>query len=101
MFSGGTYDEVARWLRNFLTSHAKRENPRIEAALDAEGDREGRSYEASLRLDDHVVSLGELEYREVADRRGELAWCASLAERTRAGARRLVTSRQAAPRVPS
>ena len=24
MFSGGTYPEVARWLWNFLTAHAKR-----------------------------------------------------------------------------
>ena len=35
MFSGGDYDEVARWLSNFVTSHAKRENPRVEAVVEA------------------------------------------------------------------
>jgi hypothetical protein len=83
MFSGGSYKEVGRWLLNFLTSHAKRENARVEVLLDADGKREGRSYGARLRLDDRVSPLIELEYREVAENRGALAWCAELARRTR------------------
>ena len=43
MFSGGEYDEVARWLRNFVASHAKRENLRVEPEVDTEGPREGQS----------------------------------------------------------
>ena len=35
MFSGGDYEEVARWLANFVTSHAKRESPRVEAIVEA------------------------------------------------------------------
>ena len=50
-FSGGDYAEVGRWLANFVSSHAKREQPRIEARVDTEGDREGRSYGVRLRLD--------------------------------------------------
>lgn len=82
MFSGGSYDEVARWLRNFLTSHAKRVDPRIEVELDAEGEREGKSYGARLRLGDRVSDVIELDFREVAENRGSLAWCAARAERT-------------------
>ena len=47
MFSGGSYEEVARWVGNFLTSHAKRENPRAEVVI---GAGEGRSYAARVRL---------------------------------------------------
>jgi len=50
MFSGGSYDEVARWLHNFLLSHAKRENPRTEVELASGEEREGKSYAARLRL---------------------------------------------------
>ena len=64
MFSGGTYDEVARWLRNFLTSHAKRVSPVVE-----------------------------FDFHEVAEGRGSLAWCAELAERTQALARELLAER--------
>jgi len=35
VFSGGTYPEVARWLWNFLTAHAKRVDPRFEVILDS------------------------------------------------------------------
>ena len=35
MFSGGSYEDVARWLRNFLVSHAKREDPRVEVVFEA------------------------------------------------------------------
>jgi hypothetical protein len=94
MFSGGDYQEVARWLRNFVISHAKRENPRVEAVVEAEGAREGRSYGVRLRL-----GLGlrpappappvELGYPEVAQNRGSLAWCRGLAERVRTLAREM------------
>jgi hypothetical protein len=90
MFSGGSYDEVARWLRNFLTSHAKREHPRIEVELAAGDERAGRSYGARLRLGDRLSPLAELDYQEVARHRGALAWCAALADRTRAEARALL-----------
>ena len=90
MFSGGTYDEVARWLRNFLTSHAKRVSPRVEAVLDDDDEREGRSYGAWLRLGEHSTGLMEFDYHEVAQHRGELAWCAALAERVRQEARTLL-----------
>src|SRR5687767_3239816 len=91
-FSGGSYDEVARWLRNFLTSHAKREDPRVEVLLEASAEREGRSYGARLRLGDRTSDLIEFDYKEVADQRGSLAWCRALAERTRALARELIAS---------
>jgi len=50
VFSGGEYDEVARWLRNFVASHAKRENLRAEPVVEAEGAREGQSYGVRVRL---------------------------------------------------
>ena len=87
MFSGGDYDEVARWLWNFLTSHAKREDPRIEVTVDHGGDREATSYAASLALGDRVTTPMEFIYRDVAENRGNLDWCRSLADRTRALAR--------------
>jgi hypothetical protein len=87
MFSGGDYDEVARWLWNFLTSHAKREDPRIEVTLDTEGDREGQSYAATMALGTRVTPSLEFSFREVADNRGRLEWCLALAERARSIAR--------------
>jgi hypothetical protein len=87
MFSGGDYDEVARWLWNFLTSHAKREDPRIEVTVDSEGDREGQSYAATMALGERVTAPVEFAFHDVADNRGSLAWCSALAERTRALAR--------------
>jgi hypothetical protein len=92
MFSGGTYEEVARWLRNFLVSHAKRVHPRIEVDLDSGDEREGRSYGARLRLSDRVSDLIELDFKEVAEQRGTLAWCARLANRTRDMARLLLAA---------
>jgi hypothetical protein len=89
MFSGGSYEEVARWLRNFLTSHAKREHPRVEAVMDDDDALQGRGYRARLRLGDRLSEPLELEYKDVADHRGALAWCAALAARTRALARSL------------
>jgi hypothetical protein len=101
MFSGGSYDDVERWLRMFLNSHAKREDPRIEAVLDGDDAREGRSYGASLRLAEHSTALLEFDYPEVAQHRGELAWCAALAQRVRREARALLagsTTAHARPR---
>jgi hypothetical protein len=98
-FSGGSYEEVARWLQNFLTSHAKREDPRVEALLEADDEREGRSYGARLVLGDQTSELIEFDYREVAEHRGNLAWCQALAERTRALARALIGSTAGASRT--
>ena len=96
-FAGGSYDEVARWLWNFLTSHAKREHPRIVVELDPDDDREGVSYGARLRLDDRVTSTVEFQYKDVADHRGSLAWNRDLADRVR----RLAREELVAPSVPS
>ena len=90
MFSGGSYDEVARWLRVFLTSHAKREHPRVEVMLDDDEALHGHGYRARLRFGDRVSEPMELAFPDVADHRGELAWCAALADRTRATARTLL-----------
>ncbi len=94
-FAGGSYEEGARWLWNFLTSHAKRETSRIEAVVDAEGEREGTSYAAWLHLGDRQSPVIELSYREVSENRGSLAWCAALAERVRALARELTATARA------
>lgn len=92
MFSGGSYDEVARWVRNFLTSHAKRENPRAEVLIDAGSEREGKSYGARMRLGQRVSDVIELEYPEVAKNRGGLQWCADLAARVREVVRDLASA---------
>jgi len=92
VFGGGDYQEVGRWLRNFVASHAKRENPRAEAMVDDDGSREGRSYGVRLKLGEEVRPPAsnpplELAFADVAAGRGGLAWCAALAERVRALAR--------------
>jgi hypothetical protein len=89
VFSGGEYDEVARWLRNFVASHAKRENLRAEPVVEAEGAREGQSYGVRVRLGGGLSPAPpapplELGFPEVAQNRGSLAWCAGLAARVRA-----------------
>ena len=84
MFSGGSYEEVQRWLKNFLASHAKRENPRAEVVLDEDDALEGRAYRARLHVGERVSEALELDFKDVADHRGTLAWCAALAHRTRA-----------------
>jgi hypothetical protein len=88
-FSGGSYDDVARWLHNFLTSHAKRENFRAEVGLESGDEREGKSYGARVRLGEQLSEVIEFDYRTVADHRGELQWCRDLAERTRQAVRDL------------
>jgi hypothetical protein len=84
MFSGGDYDEVARWLENFATSHAKRENLQAEVLLDTERPREGKSYALRVRVGERLSPKVELDFAEVRDRRGGLAWCQALADRVRA-----------------
>ena len=88
-FSGGSYEEVARWLHNFLTSHAKREDVHAEVELKSGDEREEKSYGARFQLGDQVSDLIEFDFRTVADHRGELQWCRDLAERTRASVRDL------------
>jgi hypothetical protein len=83
MFSGGDYHEVARWLENFATSHAKREDLRAECVLDAEGQREGTSYGLRVTVAEHLSSEIELPFPDVAAGRGSMAWCRSLADRVR------------------
>ncbi len=90
MFSGGSYREVARWLWNFVTSHAKRVDPRIEAVVEAADEREGTSYGVRLRFGDRLSSLWEFDYKEVADNRGSLEWCRQAAEQVRARAHELL-----------
>ncbi len=83
MFSGGDYHEVARWLENFATSHAKREDLRAECALDTEGPRGGTSYGLRVRVGDSLSSEIALGFDDVAAGRGSMAWCQSLADRVR------------------
>jgi hypothetical protein len=90
MFSGGSYEDVSRWLRNFLTVHAKRENPRMEIVMEAGGDLEGQGYRARVRFGDRLGEPLTFDYREVADNRGTLAWCAALALRVREQAHALL-----------
>ncbi len=92
MFSGGDYDEVARWLKNFLTSHGKREDPRVEVRFEAGDEREGRSYAARLVFGERVSAPVEFDFAEVRDQRGTLAWCQALAARTRATAGELLAA---------
>jgi hypothetical protein len=97
VFSGGNYGEVARWLQNFVTSHAKRESPRVEVIVEAEEEREGKSYGVRLRLDDRLLPpltdpAVEFAYPEVAEGKGSLAWCDAMAGRIRGMARQLLDS---------
>ena len=91
-FSGGSYDEVARWLHNFLLSHAKRENPRAEVELERGDEREGQSYGVRFRLGDHLSDVEAFDYGTVAEHRGELQWCRELAARARQLVRDLARS---------
>lgn len=97
MFSGGSYEEVARWLQNFVTSHAKRESPRVEVIVETEGEREGKSYGVRLRLGDRLLPPStepavEFAYPEVAEGKGSLAWCETMAKRIRGRARELLNA---------
>jgi hypothetical protein len=103
VFSGGDYEEVARWLRNFVTAHAKRANLRAEAVIERDRPREGQSYGIRLRRGDELrpragESPIELSFPDVAAGRGNLAWCDALAERVRTLARELEPARPDAQR---
>ena len=97
MFSGGDYEEVSRWLANFVTSHAKRESLRAwRPSWRRRAPRESRSYGVRLRLGTRVspppgAPPMELDFaRCLALHRGDLAWCDALARRVRDLARRLI-----------
>ena len=95
MFSGGSYGEVARWLWNFATSHAKRESSAVEVVVETPEEREGKSYGLRLRLGDRFLPPlnqppMEFAYREVAEGKGSFAWCETLAKRIRGLARELL-----------
>jgi hypothetical protein len=99
MFSGGDYDEVTRWLSNFVSAHAKRENPAVEAIIEAYGAREGKSFGVRLRLGERLRPPAgepaiELSFPDVAAGRGSLAWCDDLARRLRSIVRELATAPQ-------
>ncbi len=95
MLKGGSYEEVGRWLWNFATSHAKRESPLVEAVLESPEERVGKSYGLRLRVGDrYLPALNqppiEFAYPEVADGKGNFAWCEALAKRIRGLARELL-----------
>jgi hypothetical protein len=95
------YQETGAWLENFVRSHAKRENARIEVRLEASGPREGRSYGVRFTLGTAVYPPPgsppiELDFREVAEGRARFAWCLALAERIRAAARELASTSRVA-----
>ena len=97
MLAGGSYEEVARWLWNFATSHAKRESPRVEAVVETPEEREGKSYGLRLRVDErYLPPLDrppiEFAYAEVADGLTKFAWCEALAQRIRGWARELLAT---------
>jgi hypothetical protein len=94
MFSGGSYDDVARWLWNFAEAHAKRESPRVEAVADTSGAREGVSFGLRLRLGQALAPSTPLElpYEDVREGRGNIAWCQALAGRVRGLARELLAA---------
>ena len=88
---------MGRWLRNFVASHAKREDPRLEPVIEASGVRADKSYGVRLRLGDALAPAPpappiELAFEEVAARRGRMDWCQALAARTRELGRGLVSA---------
>ena len=94
MFAGGSYEEVARWLRVFLNSHAKRENPRIEAIVETGDERTGKSFGVRLRLDERYDPpldrpAVEFSLQEVSAGKGSFPWCDALGTRVRGWAREI------------
>jgi hypothetical protein len=91
------YHEVAAWLENFVRSHAKREDPRIEVLLDASGPREDHSYGVRLALGPRVhppreASPIELQFPETAEGRTRFAWTEALGARIQSAAREILGS---------
>lgn len=99
MFSGGDYQEVARWLRLFATSHAKRESPRVETVV--EEDDVQRAYRVRLIHGDRSSLALELDAADVAANRGSLEWCSRLATQIRGLARQVVDPAGAGNRAAS
>src|SRR5258705_5391395 len=98
MFSGGDYEEVARWLHNFVRAHAKRENLRVEAVVEAEGPREGQSYGVRLRLGEALRPAPpapplELGFPQGAQNPRSLPWGSGLPAPGRALARAVPATR--------
>ncbi|HEV8307876.1 MAG TPA: hypothetical protein VGW35_09430 [Methylomirabilota bacterium] len=94
------YDEAGRWLRNFAISHGKREHAGLEAAVEMDEARQGRSYGLRLILGEVTYPPAgapplEFGYAEVAEGRTRFAWCEALAERLRAETRRLMAEERA------
>ncbi len=96
MFSGGDFHEVARWLQNFVASHAKRESPRIEVVVEADEDHPD-VYGVRLHLGERWSPRFEFDWKAVADNRGSLAWCSELAAHIRSWARDLLSATSPAP----
>ena len=91
------YPEIGAWLLSLARSHAKREDARIEAQLEAHGPREGRSYGLRLALGartapPHGSPPLELEFREVVEGRTRFAWCLAFGERVQTVARGLAAA---------
>lgn len=97
MFAGGSYDEVARWFRIFLNSHAKRESPRVEAIVEAEDERAGKTFGVRLRLDEAYhppldQPAIEFSFKGVSAGKGSFSWCESAGRRARSWARELLSA---------
>ena len=95
------YLQTRAWLTSFARSHAKREDPRIEARLEADGTREGRSYGLRLTLGARTEPPSdsppiEFAFPEVAEGRSRFAWCATLGDRIQSVARALLGSGRSA-----
>ena len=68
--------------------------------FDHDDGREGTSYGVRLRLGHRLAPTLELGFREVADNRGTLAWCATLAEHVKRLAREFIADGAVADASP-
>jgi hypothetical protein len=89
--------EVGRWLKNFATSHARREHAGIVVRVEVDDGREGRPYGIRLVLGGRTQPPPdapplELEFAEVAAGRSRFDWCEALAQRIRSEARTLAAA---------
>jgi hypothetical protein len=86
--------EVGRWLLAFARSHAKREDPRLEAVLETGTGAQGAWCAVRLRLPGlepagPTATVGPLAHGDVAEGRTRFSWCEDLARRVRTAARGL------------
>jgi hypothetical protein len=94
------YLEIGRWLRNFVASHVKREDARIEVELLPDEGKQGRTYGVRLVLEG-ASHPGpgeppiELAYSEVTQGRTRFAWCEALSRRVREAGHRLTARTEA------